>query len=124
LDHWHSVLSEMLLQNGVNPNIRNNDGETPFHIYLRHANDYCRPNTDIVNLLRFHGAHIDICDEYGVNLFTSAKLVGIKIDLVKDCTLMCLATHTLLRHKIPYENDLPAFLIEFVQMHICKRSKI
>lgn len=124
LDHWHSVLSEMLLQNGVNPNIRNNDGETPLHIYLRHANDYCRPNTDIVNLLRFHGAHIDICDEYGVNLFTSAKLVGIKIDLVKDCTLMCLATHTLLRHKIPYENDLPTFLIEFVQMHICKRSKI
>lgn len=123
LGNWHYVLAEMLLQNGMNPNARNKDGETPLHIYLRHANNICQVNTDIVNLLRHHGAHIDICDEYGVSLFTSAKLVGVKIDLVKDCSLMCLAAHTLIRYKIPYEEELPGFLIDFVRMHMCTRTK-
>lgn len=123
LEKWHYILADILLQNGMNPNARNKDGETPLHIYLRHANNICRPATDIVNLLRHHGAHIDICDEYGVSLFTSAKLVGIKIDLVRDCSLMCLATHAILRNQIPYDDDLPGFLIDFVKMHICRETK-
>lgn len=122
LEQWHFILADILLQNGMNPNARNKDGETPLHIYLRHSNNLCMPATDTVILLRRHGAHIDICDEYGVSLFTSAKLVGIKIDLVKDCSLMCLAAHVILRHRVPYEDDLPSSLIDFVKMHTIRKK--
>lgn len=105
---------KLLLDCGANVNARNETKSTPLHVASVAYNFRC----SLVQMLLDYGAHIDQPN-------SSRECPSVKIaqnplnyiHLLNYVTLKCLCATTVIKHNIPYENQIPKTLETFVKLH-------
>lgn len=109
------ALAKALLKVGADPNAKDVAGNTPLHLA---ATAQPCPRVLAQTLLN-HGAHLDTKNANGEtfeSLLENQKIHQI-VNPVKYTTLKCLAAKTIQKHRIKYENQVPASLYQFIESH-------
>ncbi|CAD6993657.1 unnamed protein product [Ceratitis capitata] len=105
---------KLLVDCGMNVNAKNEAKSTPLHVAVQPYNY----SNHIILLLLKHGADLDQpnkSDERPYNLIVSNPYN--KIPLMKYMNLKCLAATIISKYKIPYSNQIPKMLEDFVKQH-------
>jgi len=107
----------LLVECGAKINANNQTGSTPLHTASMVENF----NQEIVEILLDNGAHIDIRNGSNDRPVDMLKRVpegaGSKINPLHYTTLRCLAARVVAKHGVPYKEEIPAILEEFIQAH-------
>ena len=108
---------KLLVECGAKINANNQTGSTPLHTASMVENF----NQEIVEILLDNGAHIDIRNGSNDRPVDMLKRVpegaGSKINPLHYTTLRCLAARVVAKHGVPYKEEIPAILEEFIQAH-------
>lgn len=108
---------KLLVECGAKINANNHTGSTPLHTASMVENF----NQEIVEILLDNGAHIDIRNNDSDRPVDMLKRVpegaGSKINPLHYTTLKCLAARVVAKHSVPYKEEIPAILEEFIQAH-------
>ena len=108
---------KLLVECGAKINANNQSGSTPLHTASMVENF----NQEIVEILLDNGAHIDIRNNEFDRPVDMLKRVpegaGSKINPLHYTTLKCLAARVVAKHSVPYKEEIPAILEEFIQAH-------
>jgi len=108
---------KLLVECGAKVNANNQTGSTPLHTASMVENF----NQDIVEILLDNGAHIDIRNKEFDRPVDMLRRVpegaGSKINPLHYITLKCLAARVVAKHEVPYKEEIPAILEEFIQAH-------
>jgi ankyrin repeat protein len=75
-DHHKLKIAKVLFDNGANPDVKDNLGETPLNRLLKNTNFNEDPHLDAVQLLLEHGANPNVQDNDGVTLLQLASRKG------------------------------------------------
>ncbi|XP_017474251.1 PREDICTED: protein fem-1 homolog C [Rhagoletis zephyria] len=105
---------KLLLDCGMNVNAKNEAKSTPLHVAVQPYNY----SNDIILLLLEHGADLDQpnkSDERPFNLIVSNP--ANTIPLMNYMNLKCLSATIISKYKIPYRDQIPKLLEEFVKQH-------
>ena len=107
-------ICKLFIRAGFSPSARNFMLETPLHIVSCHQNF----KLNIVELLLKNGAHIEQKDLTG-NLPCKrlSTISNCRINPLNFVTLKCLASRKIVAFSIPYSQQVPADLEEFIKMH-------
>ncbi|XP_044259128.1 protein fem-1 homolog CG6966 isoform X1 [Tribolium madens] len=108
-------LAEVLLKVGADPNVKDDDGNTPFHLAAM-----ARPcPANIAQVLLKHGAHIDLVNNNGETFASLLKgqQVHELVNTAKYTGLSCAAARIIQQFKIPYKGIVPAALESFIACH-------
>ncbi|GAB0097965.1 Protein fem-1 homolog CG6966 [Sergentomyia squamirostris] len=109
------LLARALLQVGADPNAKDEGGNTPLHFAA-----LARPcPASLAQTLVDHGAHLDAKNSDGEtfeSLLQGQQLREL-VNPVKYTSLKCLAARTIQKHRIPYRNEVPRALYEFIESH-------
>jgi len=108
---------KLLVECGAKINANNQTGSTPLHTASMVENF----NQEIVEILLDNGAHIDIRNNDSDRPVDMLKRVpegaGSKINPLHYTTLKCLAARVVADNRVPYKEEIPAILEEFIQAH-------
>jgi len=108
---------KLLVECGAKINANNQTGSTPLHTASMVENF----NQEIVEILLDNGAHIDIRNKEFDRPVDMLRRVpdgaGSKINPLHYITLKCLAARVVAKHGVPYKEEIPAILEEFIQAH-------
>lgn len=110
---------ELLLRNGASVTAANKDGSSPLHIAASFKDqvNFARH----IKLLLEYGAHIDQPNKKGVTpaaaIIDYNKRTTPRIPILKYVNLKCLCASAITKHKVPYKNQIPRALEEFMQLH-------
>lgn len=108
---------KLLVECGAKINANNQTGSTPLHTASMVENF----NQEIVEVLLDNGAHIDIRNKEFDRPVDMLRRVpdgaGSKINPLHYITLKCLAARVVAKHGVPYKEEIPAILEEFIQAH-------
>ncbi|XP_054726310.1 protein fem-1 homolog A [Anastrepha obliqua] len=105
---------KLLLDCGMNVNAKNEAKSTPLHVAVQPYNY----SNAIILLLLEHGADLDQpnkSDERPFNLIVSNP--ANTIPLMNYVNLKCLTATIISKYKIPYRNQIPKLLEDFVKQH-------
>ncbi|TMW43461.1 hypothetical protein DOY81_011460 [Sarcophaga bullata] len=105
---------KLLLECGINVNAKNEVKSTPLHIAAQPYNF----NNEIIKILLDHGADLDQpnkSDERPYNLISLNSTNT--IPLINYINLKCLAATVISKYRIPYRNQIPKSLENFVRDH-------
>ena len=110
-----------LLQCGADPNCLDKDGNTPLHVIVR----YDQPMSDFNNLhdtiaaLMKYGAHVDRVNNQRQTAIevSTTSVADVIIFSRRQLSLQCIAARAVKKYSIDYENKIPCYLKEFVDMH-------
>lgn len=125
---------KLLLDCHANVNAKNESKSTPLHIasnpynYVGDVSIYCHPtpnsklikntHSQVVRVLLDYGAHLDQPNRTAERpLYLIAKNSNNTIPLMNYTTLKCIAASSIVKNNIPYENQIPKTLEEFVKLH-------
>ena len=113
-----SSVVELLVQCGAKINANNQTGSTPLHT----ASTIENFNQEIVEILLDNGAHIDIRNNHSDRPVDMLKRIPAntgetKINPLHYTTLKCLAAQVVAKHGVPYKEEIPSMLEEFIQAH-------
>ncbi|KAK9890720.1 hypothetical protein WA026_012068 [Henosepilachna vigintioctopunctata] len=112
----HKVLT-LLLFSGASVNAKNESGCTPLHIA---TNQYYFPPWH-VKLLLDYGAHIDQPNAAGLTPATAIMAYNRRADsqihVLNYISLKCLCATAITHYRIPYQNQIPRTLEQFVHLH-------
>ena len=108
---------KLLVECGSKINANNKGGSTPLHTASMSENF----NQEIVEILLDNGAHIDIRNAASDRPVDMLKRVpdgaGLKINPLHYITLKCLSARVVAAHGVPYKEEIPSMLEEFIQAH-------
>ena len=112
---------QVLLENGIDVNIRDGYGNTPLlkaTSYWRHGSRYCEDNYAMVKLLIENGADVNAKNDWSwppLRETNSAKIAKILIDNGADLNARVSEGNTVFMHKLEFEEQLeiPELLIEY-----------
>ena len=110
---------QLLVECGAKINANNETGSTPLHTASKEENF----NQEIVETLLDNGAHIDMRNgaptyERPVDMLKLLPNgVGSKINPLHYTSLKCLAARVVVEHGVPYKEEIPSVLEEFIQAH-------
>ncbi|XP_050517602.1 protein fem-1 homolog CG6966 isoform X2 [Diabrotica virgifera virgifera] len=106
-----------LLECGASVNERNEQGQTPLHISTLTYNY----SEEVVKLLLQYGAHIDIPNIEGKAPIEAIECLKPEqksnINLLQYLSLKCVCATVIATNKIPYTNQIPKTLEQFVKLH-------
>ncbi|XP_055642760.1 protein fem-1 homolog C-like isoform X2 [Toxorhynchites rutilus septentrionalis] len=105
------TVMNLLLKCGADVNARDKARSTPLHVS---ASNY---QTEIVEMLLEHGAHIDARNVYGSR--PTQYIAELKDDILlsNHMSLKCLCANAIVENSIPYENKFPAAMERFIKAH-------
>ncbi|CAG9858850.1 unnamed protein product [Phyllotreta striolata] len=104
-----------LLECGAPVNVKNELGFTPLHTSMVPYNNY---SDWLVKLLLEYGAHIDQPNPSGlVPLDEIMKHQQSDLFVLNYLTLKCMCATVICKYKIPYANQIPKTLEQFVKLH-------
>jgi Fem-1 family protein b len=115
----NTKLLDFLLMCGANVNCIDIRGDTPLHYSL----DCSKPDPKVIRILLDNGGHIDLCNRSGVSpydLLLRAPFLG--INPFPYMSLKCYAARAIARHNIPYKDEIPQILEEFIPLHGVPKS--
>ena len=108
---------KLLVECGAKVNASNQTGSTPLHTASMVENF----NQEIVEILLDNGAHIDMRNKEFDRPVDMLRRVpdgaGSKINPLHYITLKCLAARVVAKHEVPYKEEIPKILEEFIQAH-------
>ena len=108
---------KLLVECGAKINANNQKGSTPLHTASLVENF----NQQIIEILLDNGAHIDIRNNDSDRPIDLLKRIpdgaGSKINPLHYTTLKCLAARVVAQQEIPYKEEIPEILEEFIQAH-------
>jgi Fem-1 family protein b len=108
---------KLLVECGSKINADNQTGSTPLHTASMIENF----NQEIVEILLDNGAHIDIRNTASDRPVDMLKKIPdgarTKINPLHYTTLKCLAARAVANHGVPYKEEIPSMLEEFIQAH-------
>ncbi|XP_044755907.1 protein fem-1 homolog C [Coccinella septempunctata] len=111
---------ELLLRNGASVTAKNKDGSTPLHI----ATFSCRDQINLtryVKLLLDYGAHIDQPNRKGMvptpSIMEHNNHTNSPIPILDYVSLKCLCATAISKYGVPYKNQIPRALEEFMHLH-------
>ncbi|CAH1109897.1 unnamed protein product [Psylliodes chrysocephalus] len=109
-------LAEVLLKVGADPNLKDEDGNTPLH--LTAMAKPCPPSS-VVQVLLANGAHIDTVNNVGETFsdLLKGQPVHQLVNTVKYTRLSCTAARVIRQFKIPYRGIVPSALESFIACH-------
>lgn len=110
-----SHLAEVLLKVGADPNIKDDDGNTPLH--LTAMTKPCP--SSVVQVLLANGAHIDTVNNAGETFVDLLKGQPVHqlVNTAKYTRLSCAAARVIRQFKIPYRGNVPPKLESFIACH-------
>lgn len=104
----------LLVECGAKINAMNSLASTPLHT----ASMACNFDQEIVTFLLDNGAHID---SRNYHLQRPIDLLGAiddcKVNPLQYTTLKCLAARVITSYNLPYKNEIPSMLEDFVEAH-------
>jgi len=107
-------VTKLLVECGAKINALNIHATTPLHT----ASQVQNYRQEIVETLLDHGAHIDARNANGQRPLDMLKLISdCKINPLQYLTLRCLAAGAIVRHRLPYKQEIPTMLEEFIEAH-------
>ncbi|KAL3269583.1 hypothetical protein HHI36_008647 [Cryptolaemus montrouzieri] len=108
---------KLLLFSGAYVNAKNEAGSTPLHLATYQFNF----SQWHIKLLLEHGAHIDQPNAAGLtpatSIITNNRLHDSQIQILNYISLKCLCATAICRNRIPYINQIPKTLEQFVHLH-------
>ena len=114
-------LVSLLLECGMDPNVRDSHNNTPLHILLKRCQDKesseIPNNKDICELLLRSGAHIDFANDKGEIPSDYGVLLDELEPAMANRSLECLAARVIKSNNIPYKDLLHNALVQFVDKH-------
>merc|ERR1712200_98825 len=107
-------VTKFLIECGARVNATNIQGSTPLHTAV------CLENFkhEIVDLLLWKGAHVDLENKNGVR--PSQLMVANQnchISVIKYMSLKCLCAQVILANDIPFKGEIPQVLETFIEAH-------
>ena len=114
----NTLICRMLLTCGADVNAQDEAKQTPLHVISKQGNSIVHIRK-ISKCLIEHGAHVDACTIYGERAIDVATMDS-TVDIIKihmDLRLDCLAARVVIRHRLKYQNVIPASLMQFVELH-------
>ncbi|CAH0554463.1 unnamed protein product [Brassicogethes aeneus] len=116
----HRGVIKTLLDIGAPINAKNDHGSTPLHV----ASAPWNYSEWLIKLLLSYGAHIDQPNVSGntaaSEILKNAKNNESDIQILDYIKLSCLCATVITKYQIPYKNQLPKTLEQFVQLHEAK----
>lgn len=111
---------ELLIKCGANVNCQDTVcGDTPLHFSL----DCPKPDPFVIDVLLKNDAHIDVCNRYGVTPYSLLFRQGhLGFHPFKHVSLKCLSARAIVTFGVPYVNQVPHTLEEFIPWHGVARS--
>ncbi|XP_013413560.1 protein fem-1 homolog B [Lingula anatina] len=114
-------LLRLLLKCGSQVDAVDNQGNTALHVIVR----YNRPISHFITLhsiitsLLEYGAHIDRVNGRGLTAedYSTTGVAEIILKTQRSLSLKCLAAKAIKEKKIPYKGNVPATLLDFIDMH-------
>ena len=111
----------LLLNEGFNVNVVNNEGNSPLHIAvtLEPRNEKIYLLTEILRLLLDGGAHHDFVNNYGETPMDMAESDEARVILSERRTLelKCISARAVKKFGIPYLGVVPKILENYISMH-------
>ncbi|CAH3028246.1 unnamed protein product [Porites evermanni] len=111
----------LLLNEGFNVNVVNDEGNTPLHIavMLEPKNDKLYLVTEILHLLFYGGAHHDFVNNDGKTPMDMAKTDEARMILSErgKLELKCISARAVKRFGIPYLGEVPKILENYISRH-------
>lgn len=99
---------------GADVNAKNESKSTPLHV----ASNPYNYIGNIVRILLDYGAHMDQPNRSGERPMTLiANNSNNSIKLMKYSSLKCIAASAIIKYKVPYCDQIPKTLEEFVELH-------
>ncbi|CAH0552652.1 unnamed protein product [Brassicogethes aeneus] len=108
-------LAEVLLKVGADPDIKDDDGNTPLHLAAM-----AKPcPASVAQILLNNGAHLDVVNNNGDTFASLLKgqQVHELVNTAKFTRLSCCAARVIQQFKIPYRGVVPAALESFIANH-------
>lgn len=119
-DAGSADMTYLLICLGIDVNIRDRRGNTPFHTYFSYHAMVCQESLDLMveiyKVLDQFDAHPDFVNKYGETPFSLAKEIGITLD-TSWMTLQCLSANVIAKSNTPYK-CLPTTLQNYVELHM------
>uniref|UniRef100_A0A6P7FQE1 Protein fem-1 homolog CG6966-like n=1 Tax=Diabrotica virgifera virgifera TaxID=50390 RepID=A0A6P7FQE1_DIAVI len=110
-----SILDPVLLRVGADPNLKDDDGNTPLHLTAM-----AKPcPSSVVQVLLANGAHIDTVNNAGQTFadLLKGQPVHQLVNTAKFTRLSCAAARVIKQFKIPYRGNVPSKLESFIACH-------
>ena len=118
----NTLICKTLLHCGADVNAQDNNKETPLHVIAKTGNSIVQVRK-ISQCLIESGAHVDAYNVNGERVVDVASMHSVEnMNIIKahmQLRLECLAARVVMRHrhKLEYQNVIPASLVEFVELH-------
>ena len=118
----NTLICKTLLHCGADVNAQDNNKETPLHVIAKTGNSIVQVRK-ISQCLVESGAHVDAYNVNGERVVDVASMHSVEnMNIIKahmQLRLECLAARAIMRHrhKLEYQNVIPASLVEFVELH-------
>ena len=106
----------LLLQCGVDPNITDQLGNTPLHVFVA---TFSNIDLRILDLLFSYHAHLDQANQYGMTPMDYANQAAVEkwFFMKKPFSLKCLCSQMIRKEKIPFHSILNQALINEIEKH-------
>ncbi|GLH15625.1 Protein fem-1 homolog B [Gryllus bimaculatus] len=112
-----AAVTHLLIKCGADVNSMDIKRDTPLHIIAAHRDG--NRASSIISLLINAGAHTDVVNVLGETPFNTAS-TDAALDILHSqlpLSLKCLAAKVVMDYNIPFENEVPKMLIDFIDLH-------
>ena len=108
---------KILIECGAEVNSMDHHRNTPLYNGAMFLNYSDLQDGGILSYLLQAGAHVDICNNLGNSALSIMESQGFPLCRMNHVSLRCLASCIIIKHKLPYKQEIPVALFPFVELH-------